>query len=127
MGKEKFHTDDFVFVANEESVKRQKTNEATGAANGDVNTRKDRTDWVAKILEIRAQNEQHVYARVYWMYWPDELPAGTQVGRKTIRGGRQPYHGQHELIASNHSRSISNGRRMFASGVMGLGELLTVS
>lgn len=104
MGKEKFHTDDFVFVANEESVKRQKTGE--NGANG-AEVRRANNDWVARILEIRASDEQHVYARVYWMYWPDELPAGTHVGRKTIRGGRQPHHGKHELIASNHSESAT--------------------
>lgn len=104
VGKEKFHTEDFVFVANEESVKRQKS--AEPAANGAA-IRRERTEWVAKILEIRALNEQHVYARVFWMYWPDELPQGTHVGRKPIRAGRQPYHGKHELIASNHSRFLS--------------------
>jgi len=39
------------------------------------------------------------------MYWPDELPAGTTDGRKYVQG-RQPYHGAHELIASNHSTSF---------------------
>ena len=47
--------------------------------------------WLARVLEIRAMNQSSVYLRVYWMYWPDELP-----------GGRQPYHGRQELIASNH-------------------------
>ena len=47
--------------------------------------------WVARVLEIRAVDEAHVYLRVYWLYWPEELP-----------GGRQPYHGQKELVASNH-------------------------
>lgn len=100
VGKEKFQTDDYVFVANEDSVKRQKTGDAgtNGAA-----SRRANSDWVARILEIRALDELHVYARVYWMYWPDELPANTQVGGKVIRGGRQPYHGKHELVASNHS------------------------
>lgn len=37
------------------------------------------------------------------MYWPDELPVGTVDGKKTVEG-RQPYHGQNELIASNHSK-----------------------
>jgi len=105
LGKEKFYTDDFVFVANEETVKRQKAND--GGANGSQLRRAD-NGWVARILEIRASDEQHVYARVYWMYWPEELPAGTHCGRKTIRGGgRQPYHGQHELIASNHMDVIN--------------------
>ena len=61
-------------------------------------------DWVAWILEIRAANEHRVYARVYWMYSPDELPTGTICGKKRIQG-RQPYHGRNELIASNHSKS----------------------
>ncbi len=64
--------------------------------------KKSDDDWVARILEIRASDEHHVYARVYWMYWPDELPQGTHDGRKTIQG-RQPYHGLNELVASNHS------------------------
>ena len=46
--------------------------------------------WVAKVLEVRAADSQHVYLRVFWLYWPDELPMG-----------RQPYHGANELIMSN--------------------------
>jgi len=66
--------------------------------------------WVARILEIRASDEHHVYARVYWMYWPDELPPNTQDGRKTVQG-RQSYHGKAELIASNHSKSTRQLQR----------------
>lgn len=113
VGKEKFHADDFVFVANEDSVKRQKTSDP-GANGATTTTRRANSDWVARILEIRALDEQHVYARVFWMYWPDELPAGTHLGGKTLRGGRQPYHGKHELIASNHSASDSSGLRLVA-------------
>ncbi|KAI9769343.1 MAG: hypothetical protein M1840_004044 [Geoglossum simile] len=51
--------------------------------------------WVAKVLEIRALDAQHVYVRVVWYYWPDELP-----------GGRSYYHGKSELIASNHMEII---------------------
>ena len=47
--------------------------------------------WVAKVLEVRASDPQHVYLRVFWLYWPDELPQG-----------RQKYHGQNELVMSNH-------------------------
>ena len=65
--------------------------------------KKSDDDWVARILEIRASDENHVYARVYWMYWPDELPQGTHDGKKTVQG-RQPYHGTKELVASNHSK-----------------------
>jgi hypothetical protein len=41
-------------------------------------------------LEVRAKDNQHVYLRVFWLYWPDELP-----------NGRQPYHGANEFIMSN--------------------------
>src|SRR5256714_1160403 len=46
--------------------------------------------WVAKVLEVRAKDDQHVYLRVFWLYWPDELP-----------NKRQSYHGGNELIMSN--------------------------
>jgi len=65
--------------------------------------KKSEDGWVARILEIRASDEHHVYARVYWMYWPDELPQRTHAGKKAVRG-RQPYHGMNELVASNHSK-----------------------
>lgn len=51
--------------------------------------------WVAKVLEIRALDAQHVYVRVVWYYWPDELP-----------DGRRYYHGKNELVASNHMEVI---------------------
>jgi hypothetical protein len=51
--------------------------------------------WVARVLGIKAKDEAHVYLRVYWMYWPEELPCG-----------RQPYHGQRELVASNHMEIV---------------------
>jgi len=52
--------------------------------------------WVAWILEIRGGNGEHIYVRVYWMYRPEDLP-----------GGRQPYHGWNELVASNDMAIIS--------------------
>ena len=58
--------------------------------------------YVAYIAEIRAADADHVYARVIWMYSPDELPKGTLDGKKRVEG-RQPYHGKNELVASNHS------------------------
>ena len=47
--------------------------------------------WVGLISEFRAESQEKVYVKVFWLYWPDELP-----------GGRQPYHGKRELILSNH-------------------------
>ncbi|RKK66696.1 hypothetical protein BFJ71_g17888, partial [Fusarium oxysporum] len=93
----KYYSEGFVQVANELTIEQQK------AQNGGKGSfEKNNDDWVARILEIRASDEHHVYARVYWMYWPYELPPGTLDGKKTVQG-RQPYHGAKELIASNHS------------------------
>ncbi|KAF2400408.1 hypothetical protein EJ06DRAFT_556720 [Trichodelitschia bisporula] len=52
--------------------------------------------WVAHVLEVRAGDEQHVYLRVLWMYRPEDLP-----------GGRKPWHGSYELIASNYMQVIN--------------------
>ncbi|KAK4140301.1 uncharacterized protein C8A04DRAFT_32181 [Dichotomopilus funicola] len=99
----KYFSEGFIYVANDSSIERQK------AVNNNEPMhprKKSDDDWVARILEIRASDEHHVYARVYWMYWPDELPQGTHDGKKTIQG-RQPYHGLNELIASNHMDIIN--------------------
>jgi hypothetical protein len=93
----KYYSEGFVYVANESTVEHQK---ATNYGKGGC--KKSNDEWVARILEIRASDEHHVYARVYWMYSPDELPPGTIDRMKTVQG-RQPYHGTNELIASNHS------------------------
>lgn len=60
--------------------------------------------WVARILQVRAQNAQHVYALVAWMYWPDELPPPKARAPDQVSsvGGKRTYHGSHELIASNY-------------------------
>ncbi|KAI9053633.1 hypothetical protein LZ554_002587 [Drepanopeziza brunnea f. sp. 'monogermtubi'] len=60
--------------------------------------------WVARVLEVRAKNAQHVYALVTWMYWPEELPppatkSADQVNRES---GKRTYHGRNEVVASNY-------------------------
>ncbi|KAF4587830.1 ebs-bah-phd domain-containing protein [Ophiocordyceps camponoti-floridani] len=93
----KYHNEDFVYIANDTTIERQM------ASSKDFQS----TDyWVAKILEVRASDEHHVYARIYWMYSPDEIPPNTLDGKKIV-SGRQPYHGQNELIASNHMDVIN--------------------
>lgn len=87
---EKYLTGDFVFVANDKSIVREKLGEDLNAQVGPGSL------WVAKILEIRALDVCHVYARVCWMYSPAELPEG-----------RQQYHGKNEVIASNHSTWVA--------------------
>ncbi|PHH65457.1 hypothetical protein CDD81_2237 [Ophiocordyceps australis] len=99
----KYCNDDYVYIANDATIERQKTTNK----DADHQSLLQSADyWVARILEIRAMDEHHVYARVYWMYSPDEIPAGTLDGKKLV-SGRQPYHGQNELIASNHMDVIN--------------------
>lgn len=52
-------------------------------------------NWVAKVLEVRAASEAHVFLRIFWMYRPEDIP-----------GGRRPYHGKNEVIASNTMQVI---------------------
>lgn len=99
----KYNHDEFVHIANDDTIELQK---ATGKNADGASLPQSADYWVARILEVRASDEHHVYARIYWMYSPDELPAGTVDGKKTITG-RQPYHGQNELIASNHMDVIN--------------------
>lgn len=47
--------------------------------------------WKAKVLEVRALDSEHVYIRVAWLNRPEDLDTG-----------RKPYHGEYELIPSNH-------------------------
>lgn len=89
----------FVSVANSATLRRP-ANVVPGAP---PDTAVDR-DWLAYILEIRASDANHVYARVYWMYQPDDLPQHRHQGKR-CPVGRQPYHGADEVIASNHSTS----------------------
>ncbi|KAH7399648.1 hypothetical protein BKA66DRAFT_452279 [Pyrenochaeta sp. MPI-SDFR-AT-0127] len=77
---EEFESGHFVFV--------RKTEE-------DHDTPNAIPQWFAKILEVRAGDAAHVYLRVFWAYRPEDLP-----------GGRQPHHGESELIVSNHMEII---------------------
>jgi hypothetical protein len=99
----KYFSEGFIYVTNEASITTRDA--ATGADSGVLRKRSD-SEWVARILEIRASDEHHVYARIYWMYWPDEIPVGTKDPDNQYVSGRQTYHGQHELVASNHSMTI---------------------
>lgn len=76
VGKDNFTISQYIFVENPD-----KPRDEENAINF----------WIARILEIRAGSKRHVFLRVYWMYRPEDLP-----------GGRQPHHGECELIASNH-------------------------
>ena len=99
----KYYADNYIYVANDQSIKKKEPSQGDkGPDDAATPIQRRETEWVGRILEIRARDEHHVFARIYWMYWPDELPARVR-DRKRIVGGRQPYHGQGELVASNHS------------------------
>ncbi|KAI9763412.1 MAG: hypothetical protein M1840_000543 [Geoglossum simile] len=68
------------------------SNVAQGTELHDADLRKF---WAAEVLEIRANDAEHVYLRVVWYYWPEELP-----------GGKRYYHGRKEFVASNHMEII---------------------
>jgi hypothetical protein len=61
------------------------------------------SDWKAKVLEVRALDEEHVYIRVSWLNRPEDLA-----------GGRRDYHGKNELVPTNQMDIIDattvNGR-----------------
>jgi hypothetical protein len=79
----KYYSEEFVLVANESTIEQHKA--ALGGPNVGLAKKSD-SDWVARILEIRASDEHHVYARIYWIYSPDELPPGTADGKKSVQG-----------------------------------------
>lgn len=54
--------------------------------------------WIGRIQQVKAVRADEVYIRVFWFYWPEELPAG----------GREPYHGRREVVLSNHAEIIDS-------------------
>ncbi|OWO98318.1 hypothetical protein B2J93_2280 [Marssonina coronariae] len=60
--------------------------------------------WVARVLQVRAKNAQHVYALVAWMYWPEEIapPAQRAADQVNKASGKRTYHGKREMVASNY-------------------------
>ncbi|OAQ75080.1 bromo adjacent like protein [Purpureocillium lilacinum] len=94
--KVQYYNDDFVYVATQRAIAQQKSSGLLQLADC----------WVAKILEIRARDQHHVYARVYWMYSPDDLPSKALENNKLI-SGRQAYHGQNEFISVDVIDAVS--------------------
>ncbi|KAK9369950.1 hypothetical protein V1509DRAFT_657302 [Lipomyces kononenkoae] len=78
VGDERFTVGDYIFVNHNRNM-------------SDVTLSDPSQFWIGRVLEIRASDPSHVYIRLFWMYWPNELP-----------GGRRYYHGNKELVASNH-------------------------
>lgn len=51
--------------------------------------------WIGRIQQAKAESASEVWIRVFWFYWPEELPMGIQ-----------QYHGRSELILSNYTDII---------------------
>lgn len=62
--------------------------------------------WIGRIQQAKADNANEVWLRVFWFYWPEELPMGVQ-----------QYHGQSELILSNYTDIID------ANAISGMAEV----
>ncbi|OAQ67503.1 bromo adjacent like protein [Purpureocillium lilacinum] len=102
----KYYNEDFVYVATDRAIAQHKTSDGGSELHGLLQLA---DCWVAKILEIRARDQHHVYARICWMYSPNDLPSKALDNNKLV-SGRQAYHGQNELIASNHSHQWISSR-----------------
>ncbi|KAH8797648.1 hypothetical protein F5884DRAFT_251688 [Xylogone sp. PMI_703] len=58
--------------------------------------------WVARMLQIRAKDPQHVYALVAWMFWKHQLPYKESKQANVSDLKMTTYYGNNELIASNY-------------------------
>lgn len=54
------------------------------------------SDWKARVLEVRALDEEHVYVRVSWLNRPED-----------VGGGRQDHHGKNKLVPTNQMDVIN--------------------
>ncbi|KAF4468484.1 epoxide hydrolase 2 [Fusarium albosuccineum] len=92
----KFSLGDFVKVTNRSPYRGDRAKRMNGGSKG------PRRDRVAYILEIKAADERNVFARVYWMYWPEDMPKD-KPGFSDEKLESEP----NELIASNHMEIIN--------------------
>lgn len=88
VGSESIATGEYVLVKHDDTID----------ANIDI-----AKQWKAKVLEVKALDQEHVYVRVAWLNRPEDLSTG-----------RLPHHGKNELIPSNEMDVIDamtvNGR-----------------
>lgn len=83
-GDFKFAVGDVVFVlAGSETLLERETDTDEGAAFDNC--------WVAQIIEIRAVDQNDIFARIWWLHRPEELPSG-----------RLRHHADGEVFPSNH-------------------------
>lgn len=59
-----------------------------------------KNSWIASILDLRVSGTKE-WALVAWLYWPADLKAAHGQGEPP-KNGRKGYHGDYELVPSNH-------------------------
>lgn len=93
-----FSLGDFVFIKRR-SVTTAEADGALGDMDEDQLLEWQRQNtWIGRIREVKAMAADQVYMRLFWLYWPDELP----------RGGREPHHGKREVVLSNHADIVDS-------------------
>lgn len=63
--------------------------------------------WLAQILKFKRISPSECLVLIAWLYWPEELDKAIEKNQSASKWGRRGYHGQHELIASNHLQDVS--------------------
>jgi hypothetical protein len=89
---QKFSTGEVVYI-NKHTPPREPPD--TDASEDEILDFDKQNLWVGQVLEVKASGPSQVWLRVFWLYWPEELPRG-----------RQKYHGNQELIMSNHMEIV---------------------
>jgi len=87
-----FHQGNFIFVNRAERPPEPPSEDAT---DDELIEWQRKHMWVGRIQQVKAAKADEVLVRVFWLYWPEELPSG-----------RAPYHGKHEMVLSNHADII---------------------
>ena len=79
---------------------------------GDLEDKRDpKNFWLGQVHKFKKAEDEDCVALVAWLYWPSDLegPIGVDAnGRlEKPKNGAKGYHGEHELIASNHLELVS--------------------
>lgn len=77
-----------------------------------------RNYWVGQLLEVKAKDATHVWVRVFWMYWPEEIPEDA-LGRE--RGG---WGGMADRVTGGSGGNFKEGKGRGNKGFYGFGELV---
>lgn len=74
-----------------------------------VNSGDEDQPYVAHVTGIHEAKKDHARLKVYWYYFPDDVPRG-----------RQPYHARNEIFKSNHADELSSKSIIWTCTVLSL-------